>query len=98
MSRSPLLPDPQRSQWSKFIASFVYAFSGLWYALRTQRNVRVHVVIACLAVVMGIVLRISAVEFAMIFVAILSCHVEGILNVNVHPLPSALFSAQIVPL
>jgi hypothetical protein len=34
----------------------------------------------------------------MIFVAFLSCHVEGILNVNVHPLPSGLFSAQIVPL
>jgi hypothetical protein len=34
----------------------------------------------------------------MIFVAFLSCHAEGILNVNVHPLSSALFSAQIVPL
>jgi hypothetical protein len=34
----------------------------------------------------------------MIFVAFLLCHVEGILNVNVHPLLSALFSAQIVPL
>ncbi len=34
----------------------------------------------------------------MIFVEFLSCHVEDILNVNVHPLPSALFSAQIVPL
>jgi hypothetical protein len=31
-------------------------------------------------------------------ILVVSCHVEGILNVNVHPLPSALFSAQIVPL
>ena len=34
----------------------------------------------------------------MIFVAFMTCHVEGILNVNVHPLPSALFSAKIEPL
>ena len=70
----PGAPSPQppgKSEWAKFIASFGYAFSGLWYALRTQRNARIHVGIAILAILMGILLRISAVEFAIIFVAIL---------------------------
>src|SRR5258707_12201933 len=67
----PQLPSEQeKSEWAKFITSFGYAFAGLWYALRTQRNMWVHVTIAILAIVLGIVLRISAVEFAMIFVAI----------------------------
>ena len=68
---APPPQPPSKSEWAKFIASFGYAFNGLWYALRTQRNARVHVGIAILAIVMGILLRISAVEFAIIFVAIL---------------------------
>src|SRR4051812_23921579 len=80
MSRSSLLPDPQRSQWSKFIASFVYAFSGLWYALRTQRNAKIHVSIAIVAIVMGIALHISAVEFAIIFVAITGVFMAELFN------------------
>jgi diacylglycerol kinase len=59
-----------RSAWAAFIASFGYAFSGLWYVLRTQRNARVHAVVALLAIVTGIFLRISAIEFALTFVAI----------------------------
>lgn len=76
----PKLPQTQKTEWSKFTAGFHYAFSGLWYALRTQRNVKVHVVIACLAVAMGIVLRISAVEFAMIFVAITGVFIAEMFN------------------
>ena len=72
--------QPQKSEWGKFIAGFGYAFSGLWYALRTQRNVRVHVTIAILAIVLGIVLHISAVEFAMIFVAITGVFIAEMFN------------------
>jgi diacylglycerol kinase len=53
-----------------FIASFGYAFSGLWYVLRTQRNARIHAVVALLAIAAGIFLHISAIEFAITFVAI----------------------------
>jgi len=53
-----------------FLRSFVYAGRGLWHALRTQRNMRVHVGLALLAVALGVALSISPVEFAMLFVAI----------------------------
>jgi diacylglycerol kinase len=72
--------EGEKSEWAKFIAGFGFAFRGLWYTLRTQRNARVHVVIACLAIAMGIVLHISAVEFAMIFVAISSVFIAEMFN------------------
>ena len=62
-------PPRGKSGWEKFIASFGYAFQGLWYALRTQRNMRVHLVVALLIIIVGIILHISPVEFAMLFVA-----------------------------
>jgi len=69
-----------RSEWEKFVAGFGYAFSGLGYALRTQRNARVHVVIASLAIITGILLHISAVEFAIIFIAITGVFIAETFN------------------
>jgi diacylglycerol kinase len=80
MSQPKFPREGKESGWAKFIAGFSYAFNGLWYALRTQRNARVHVVIAILAILMGIVLRISTVEFAMIFVAITSVFIAEMFN------------------
>ncbi|QBD78292.1 diacylglycerol kinase family protein [Ktedonosporobacter rubrisoli] len=76
----PAFPPPPRSEWAKFIAGFGYAFNGLWYALRTQRNARVHAIIATLAIILGIVLHISALEFAMVFVAITGVFIAEMFN------------------
>jgi diacylglycerol kinase len=77
--KSPQQQLPQ-SEWAKFIAGFRYAFRGLWYVLRTQRNARVHVCIAFLAILLGVVLHISALEFAMIFVAITGVFIAEMFN------------------
>jgi len=70
----------QKSEWAKFIAGFGFAFSGLWYALRTQRNARVHALLAALAILLGILLHISNVEFALVFVAITSVFIAEMFN------------------
>ena len=81
MSCSPLPPrHSQKNEWAKFIAGFGYAFHGLWYALCTQRHARIHVLIAALAIIMGIVLHISALEFAIIFVVITGVFTTEMLN------------------
>ncbi|HLI88453.1 MAG TPA: diacylglycerol kinase family protein [Ktedonobacteraceae bacterium] len=82
-SPPPLPQRPQRGELAKFIAGFGYAFSGLWYALRTQRNARVHLILALLAILLGIALHISAIEFAMIFVAITAVFIAEMVNTAV---------------
>ncbi len=82
---APVAPLPRhtthnKSEWEKFIAGFGYAFNGVWYALRTQRNARVHTAIAILAIATGILLHISAVEFAMIFIAITGVFIAEMFN------------------
>jgi diacylglycerol kinase len=72
--------SPEKSEWAKFIAGFGYAFNGLWYALRTQRNARVHVGLGILAIILGIVLHISAIEFAIIFLAITGVFITEMFN------------------
>jgi len=77
--KSPHQQLPQ-SEGAKFIAGFRYAFRGLWYALRTQRNARVQVCIAILAILLGVALHISSVEFAMVFVAITGVFIAEMFN------------------
>ena len=75
-----LEPTIQKSELEKFIAGFGYAFRGLWYAIRTQRNMRFHVVVAIIVILAGILFRVSAVEFAMLFVAITGVFIAEMFN------------------
>lgn len=52
------------------IESFRFAFAGMWYALRTQRNTRVHLSIAAVVIVLGLWLGLSNTQWALLAVAI----------------------------
>lgn len=54
----------------KLIASFRFASAGLAYLLWSQRNVRIHLIAAVLAIVAGFVLRISKLDWALVVAAI----------------------------
>jgi diacylglycerol kinase (ATP) len=50
--------------------SFRYAFSGWWYVIRTQRNAWIHALVSIAVLIVGIWLRISAHDWAVIVLAI----------------------------
>ncbi|MDQ6673190.1 MAG: diacylglycerol kinase family protein [Chloroflexota bacterium] len=62
--------DPPRPRLSRIVRSFGYAFEGLETIVRTQPNFWVHVLAACLALALGVVLRLSQVELAIIVLCI----------------------------
>jgi diacylglycerol kinase len=53
-----------------FLRSFSFAGQGVWHVVRTQRNMRVHLLAAAAAIAAGLVLRISAVDWACVLAAI----------------------------
>jgi len=55
---------------SAFLHSFSFAGQGVWHAVRTQRNMRVHLGAAVAAIAVGLALRISAVGWACVALAI----------------------------
>jgi diacylglycerol kinase len=63
-----------------FFRSFVFAWNGLRHAIVTQRNARVHALLAAIAIALGIWLRISPVEFAIVFVAITGVFISEMFN------------------
>jgi len=55
---------------SGFLRSFSFAGQGVWHVVRTQRNMRVHLLAGAAAVAASLVLRISAVDWACVLLAI----------------------------
>jgi undecaprenol kinase len=53
-----------------FLRSFSFAGQGVWHAVRTQRNMRVHCAAAIAVVIAGAVLGIGAVQWACLALAI----------------------------
>ena len=50
----------------RLISSFRYAFVGIFYMLRSQRNFRIHLSITALIVLLGLWLRLTSVEWAIV--------------------------------
>lgn len=80
MANTPPREEPRRGACARFFRGFLYAFRGLWYALRTQRNARVHLACAIAVTIAGFLLRISAIEFAMLYVAIAGVFIAEMFN------------------
>jgi diacylglycerol kinase len=76
MDQPPISGVPRAA----FLRSFVFAWNGLVYSIRTQRNARIHALIGTCAIILGLILRISPVEFAMVFVAITLVFIAEMFN------------------
>ena len=53
-----------------FFRSFSFAGQGVWHVVRTQRNMRVHLLAGAAAIVAGLILRIGAADWAAVVLAI----------------------------
>jgi diacylglycerol kinase len=62
------------------IKSFHYALRGIGYILRLERNARIHLVIAIIVLLAGVLLKLSVLELAAIFFAILTVFLAEIAN------------------
>ncbi|MBP0008494.1 MAG: diacylglycerol kinase family protein [Roseofilum sp. SBFL] len=60
--------------------SFKYAWAGVTYAFRTQRNFRIHVIAGSLVMIVGSLLQVNAVEAAILAVMISLVLVLELLN------------------
>jgi len=79
------------------LSSFRYAFAGLAYCFRTQRNFRIHVAIALLVTLAGIILTLSWVEWAVVAILVVVVLSAEMVNTMVEALVD-LVTQQYQPL
>lgn len=61
-------------------SSFYYAFAGIWWTLRTQRNMRIHAAAGIAAFALGALLHLRAVEFAVIALTVAAVMAAEMVN------------------
>ncbi len=66
-SQNSIPTDTHRSSITK---AFRYAIEGLIYTVKTQRNMKVHLVVAVLAIIASVLLKLTSIEWAIILVLI----------------------------
>ena len=60
--------------------SFEHAYRGLIYAVRTQRNMRIHVIIAALVLIASLLTGVSKLELAILVLVILLVLITELIN------------------
>jgi diacylglycerol kinase (ATP) len=60
--------------------SFEHAYRGIVYAVRTQRNMRIHTVVAALVLVASLLVGVSPLELAVLLLTIMLVFVTEMLN------------------
>jgi diacylglycerol kinase len=63
-----------------FMASTMHAFHGVRHVFEHERNARIHLMVALLALLLGVFLRISDAELAAVFFAVVIVFLAEIFN------------------
>ena len=62
--------DSDKFSLKSRFGSFRYAFRGVWQLLKNEHNSRIHLIAAIVAVVLGIILKISFSEWSLLTIVI----------------------------
>jgi len=73
-------PPMRRHRHGNLLDSFRYAFEGLAYVVRAERNARVHLAVSLIVVLLSAWLRLSRIEWVFIIMAIALVFAGEMLN------------------
>ena len=71
---------------ARVLASFKYAFRGLFYAIRTERNMRFHIMAGCLVIVAAIIIGVEFWEMAVLVIAVTIVKTAELINSSMEQL------------
>lgn len=83
LQTTPKSKKESKTAWQvapNLFISFRYAWAGIIYATKTQRNFRIHLAIGLVALILGVVLHIQTLEAAIIAVTISIVLVMELMN------------------
>lgn len=62
----------EREKWKNknFFTALGHSFDGIKYALKNERNLKIQLIFAILAIILGIFLKLTYIEFAILVIVI----------------------------
>lgn len=72
-----------KSKSKKIMSSFKYAFQGILTSFKTERNMKIHIMIMVLVIIAGIILKISKIEWMICILLFVIVIVGELFNTSV---------------
>ena len=66
--------------------SFLHAFRGLGYIIKTQKNAHIHILATCIVLALGLYFKFSTIEFSIILLCIASVWTAEAVNTSIETL------------
>ncbi len=63
-----------------FLDSFRFALEGLSFVIKNQKNMRIHILLGTLIILLGFIIKVSSFEMAILFLAIMFVIVCEVIN------------------
>lgn len=57
------MENKKQNKLKKFLNSFKYAFEGIKYSIKSEQNLKIHIIIMIFVIIAGIVFKISKFEW-----------------------------------
>lgn len=73
---------------------FRYAFKGIFFAFKTQSNIRIHTIAALLVTIAGFIFKLSLVEWGLVIFAIGLVLVSELINTAIESLVDVISPAH----
>lgn len=72
--------EDERLKNKNFIEAWKKAFSGIWYAIKTQRNVKVQLVIAVIVIILSIYFKVNITQAMFLSFATMLVIITEVIN------------------
>ena len=82
----------------KFVKCFIFALDGIYNAIKSEQNFRIHLILMLLAIACGIYLGLSILEWSLIIFAIGFVLAAELFNTSVERLSDKVSGGEISPL
>lgn len=72
--------EDERLRNKNFWDAFKKAVSGIWYGIKTQRNIKIQIVVSIIVIIAGVLLKLNITEFIFITIAIMLVFITEMIN------------------
>ena len=96
-----IYPASNKASWlisANLFLSFRYAMQGLVFGFRTQRNFRIHILLAAIAFVLALFLKITISNIAILILTVTAVLVLELLNTSIEALVDLSIGRRFHPL
>jgi diacylglycerol kinase (ATP) len=74
-----------------FFESLKFAFTGLLWAIKSQRNIRIEIILGMVAIIVGVIINFSMLEFAVLLITVGFVLMAELLNTIIEFIVDAYF-------